>query len=210
VPEVYRGRSKIGHPQVIAAQGVATSHSVFLLCILQAGDKLNIHELMEEQRERVRSSVAAERFAAALLMPGLLRERLRELDDFALGQILDFEVCSNLSVFDPELTVSMEAADRLCQREEDKAIQRTRYPNTKHEDGDHLLRAELALYRGRISHLLLPFQRERFTSNTLMVPSMTEARHCLFQAGFRESPGSSSMLIDRETNRTIRLLEEAP
>ena len=75
---------------------------------------MTIPELMEQQRARVRSSVPAERLAAALLIPGLLRERLRELDDFGLGQILDFEVCSNLSVFAPELTVCKEAADRLC------------------------------------------------------------------------------------------------
>src|SRR5271157_4845956 len=93
-PEVYRGQSEIGHPQVVASQGVASGHSVFLVCILQAGDTLTIPELMEEQRARVRSSVPAERFAAALLLSGVLRERLRELDDFGLGEILDSEVCS--------------------------------------------------------------------------------------------------------------------
>ena len=169
---------------------------------------MTIPELMEEQRARVRSSVPAERLATALLMPGLLRERLRELDDFGLGQILDSEVCSYLSVLAPELTVCTEAADRLCRHREDKTIQRTRSPKTKHDDGDHLLHAESALYRGRIPHLLLPFQRDRFTSNTLMVPSVAEAIRCLFQAGFRESPRSPSMLIDCGTNRTIRLLEE--
>ena len=182
---------------------------MFLLCILPVGDTLTIPELMEEQRARMRSSVPAERLAAALLIPGLLRERLRELDDFQLGQVLDREVCSNLSVLAPELTVCMEAADRLCRQREDKAIQRTRSPKTKHDDGDHLLHAESALYRGRIPHLLLPFQRDRFTSDTLMVPSVAEAMRCLFQAGFRESPRSPSMLIDCETNRTIRFLEEA-
>ena len=170
---------------------------------------MTIPELMKEQRERVRSSVAAERFAAALLMPGLLRERLRELDDFELGQVLDREVCSNLSVLAPELTVCMEAADRLCQHGADKPLQRRSSPELKRDDGDHLLRAESALYRGRIPHLRLPFQRDRFASNTLMVPSVAEAMRCLFQAGFRESPRSPSMLIDCETDRTIRLLEEA-
>ncbi len=170
---------------------------------------MTIPELMEEHRARMRSSVPAERLAAALLMPGLLRERLRELDNFAFGQILDSEVCSNLSVFAPELTVCTEAADRLCRHREDKSIQRTRSPKTKHDDGDHLLRAESALYWARIPHLLLPFQRDRFASNTFMVPSVAEATHCLCQAGFRESPRSPSLLIDCETNREIRLLEEA-
>ena len=170
---------------------------------------MTIPELMEEQRARVRSSVPAERFAAALLIPGLLRERLRELDDFQLGQVLDREVCSSLRVLAPELTVCMEAADRLCRRGADKTLQRRRSPEIKHNDGDHLLRAESALYRGRIPHLLLPFQRDKFASDTLMVPSVAEAMRCLLRAGFRENPRSPSVLIDCETNRTIRFLEEA-
>jgi hypothetical protein len=121
-PEVYRGQSEIGHPQAIAAQGVASGHSVFLLCILQADDTLTIPELMEEQRARVRSNVPAERFAAALLLSGVLAGRLRELGDLELGQVLDREVCSSLSVLAPELTVCMEAADRLCRREADKTL----------------------------------------------------------------------------------------
>jgi hypothetical protein len=170
---------------------------------------LTIRELMEEQRTLVGSSDLAERFEAALLIPGLLRERLRELDDFGLGQILDSEVCSNLSVLAPELTVCMEAVERLCRHRENKAIQRRRSPEIKRDDGEHLLHAESALYRGRIPHLLLPFQRNKFASDTFMVPSVAEAMRCLFQAGFRDSPRSPSMLIDCETNRTIRLLEEA-
>ena len=170
---------------------------------------MTIPELMERQRARVRSSVPAERLAAALLIPGLLRERLRELDDFQLGQVLDREVCSNLSVLAPELTVCMEAVERLCQHREDKAIQRTRSTEIKRDDGEHLLRAESALYRGRIPHLLLPFQRDRFASNAFMVPSVAEATHCLCQAGFRENPRTPSLMIDCETNRPIRLVEEA-
>jgi hypothetical protein len=74
---------------------------------------LTIRELIAEQRRRMRSTNPAERFAAALLIPGVLAQRLRELSDFNLGQLLDREVCSNLSLFAPELTVCMEAADRL-------------------------------------------------------------------------------------------------
>jgi hypothetical protein len=75
---------------------------------------LTIRELMEEQRSLVGSSDLAEQLAAALLIPGLLRERLRELDDLQLGQVPDREVCSNLSVLAPELTVCMEVTERLC------------------------------------------------------------------------------------------------
>jgi hypothetical protein len=181
---------------------------VFLICILQVGDNLTIPELMEQQRARMRSSVPAERFAAALLLSGVLAGRLRELGDLELGQVLDREVCSNLSVLAPELTVCMEAADRLCRHGADKPLQRRRSQATKHDGGDHLLHAESALYRGRIPHLLLPFQRNKFTGDTFMVPSVAEATHCLCQAGFRESPRSPSLMIDCETNRPIRLVEE--
>jgi len=181
---------------------------VFLLCIFQTGDGLTISELMEQQRVWVRSSVPAERFAAALLLSGVLAARLRELDDLGLGQVLDSEVCSNLSVLAPELTVCMEAADGLCRRGADKPLRTRRSPATNHDHGDHLLHAESALYRARIPHLLLPFQRNKFASDTFMVPSVAEARRCLCQAGFRESPHSPSSLIDCETNRPIRLVEE--
>jgi hypothetical protein len=61
----------------------------------------------------MRSSNPAERLAAALLIPGVLAQRLRELSDFNLGQLLDREVCSNLSLFAPEATICLAAVDRL-------------------------------------------------------------------------------------------------
>jgi hypothetical protein len=102
-----------------------------------AGDTLTIPELMEEQRAWVRSSVPAERFAAALLLSGVLAGRLRELGDLELGQVLDREVCSNLSVLAPELTVCIEAANRLCRHGADKTLRPRRSQATKHDDGDH-------------------------------------------------------------------------
>jgi hypothetical protein len=69
---------------------------------------------MQEQQERVRSNNPAERLAAALLIPAELSRRIRLLSDFQIGRLLQHEVCSNLSVLAPELTVCMEAAERLC------------------------------------------------------------------------------------------------
>jgi hypothetical protein len=160
---------------------------------------------MEEQRARVRCSDVAERFAAALLLSGVLAERLRELSDFHLGQVLDREVCSNLSVLAPELTVCMAAAERLCRR----AVRLTprRRSRALQNQGDHILHAEAVLFRARIPHLLLPFQRGKFASYTFMVPSMAEARQYLCHAGFREAPRSPSVLIDYETSRPIRIVE---
>ncbi len=77
------------------------------------GVRLTIRELIAEQRRRVRSGNPAEQLAAALLIPGVLAERLRELSDFNLGQLLEDEVWSNLNVLAPESTICLEAADRL-------------------------------------------------------------------------------------------------
>ena len=166
-----------------------------------------IRELMAEQRTRARSGNVAERFAAPLVVPGVLRERLRELSDFHLGRVLDREVCSNLSVLAPELTVCMEAAERLCRYRAVKFMVRRR-SRASDDEGEHLLHAEAALYRARIPHLLLPFQRNRFASNVFMVPCVAEARECLCRAGFRETPRSPTVLVDIQTGRSIRLYED--
>jgi len=47
---------------------------------------------------------------------------------------------------------------------------------------------EAALYRARIPHFLLPFQKDKFASNTFVVPSLLEAKGCLCRAGFRATP----------------------
>jgi hypothetical protein len=168
---------------------------------------LTIREIIAEQRRRLGSTNPAERLAAALVLSGVLRERLRELSDFHLGQVLDREVCSNLSVLAPEFTVCMEAADRLLRGRPFKLMPRRSSIASRRGEGEHILHAESALYWARIPHLLLPFQRDKFASSTFMVPSVAEARDCLRRAGFRETPHSPSMLIDREKSRPIRIVE---
>ena len=74
---------------------------------------MTIGELIAEQRRRMRSSNPAERLAAALLIPGVLAQRLRELSDFNLGQLLEDEVWSNLNLLAPESTICLAAVDRL-------------------------------------------------------------------------------------------------
>src|SRR5271169_5810504 len=71
---------------------------------------------MEEQRKRVRSRNPAERFAAALLIPAELSRRLRLLGNSEIAQLLDEEVCGNMSILAPESTVCVEAALRLRPR----------------------------------------------------------------------------------------------
>lgn len=78
------------------------------------GDReLTIRELIEEQRCRLDSGNPVERFAAAALIAGALRERLRELRDTQLGQLLEDEVCPCLNLFAPESTICDEVAERL-------------------------------------------------------------------------------------------------
>lgn len=176
---------------------------------------MTILELIEEQRRRVNSGNPVERLAAALLIPSELTKRLRCLRDFELGQLLEDEVWSNLNLAAPEATVCMEAVDRLCGHA-NASLERKRFGIRRgarcswvaeRDAGEHLLHAEAALYRARIPHLLLPFQRDKFASNMFMVPSVAEARHCLYDAGFRETPRSPSLLIDGETGRAIRIVE---
>ena len=74
---------------------------------------MTIREIIAEQRRRLGSANPAERLAAALLIPNLLRERLNELDDRHVGQLLEDEVWSNLNLLAPESTICLVAADRL-------------------------------------------------------------------------------------------------
>ena len=74
---------------------------------------MTIRELIEEQRIRLQSNNPAERLAAALLIPAELKRRMRLLRNSEIGQLLEDEVWSNLSLLSPDATVCMEAAGRL-------------------------------------------------------------------------------------------------
>ena len=50
--------------------------------------------------------------------------------------------------------------------------------------GVNILNAEMAFYRGKIPKLLLPFQRNRFANDLLLVCDLREARVCFIAAGF--------------------------
>ena len=161
---------------------------------------------MEEQRRRVRSSDPAERFAAALLLPAELAKRLRTVSSLRLGEVMEHEVCSNLNLLAPELTVCTEAAERL--RRTPWLAGRRHRSNTSKLDGEHLLHAEATLYRAGIPYLLLPFRRDRFASSTFMVSDVAYARVCLLGAGFRKTSRSPLLLIDGQTRRPIQLYQD--
>ena len=73
---------------------------------------MNIRELIEEQRRRLRSGNPVERFAAAVLIPAALADRLAGLADRQVGQLLLDEVWPRLGL-GPECTICLQAADRL-------------------------------------------------------------------------------------------------
>ena len=64
----------------------------------------------------VRSRNPAERLAAALLIPAELSRRLRLLGNSEIAQLLENEVCQNMSILAPEATVCVETALRLRPR----------------------------------------------------------------------------------------------
>jgi hypothetical protein len=74
---------------------------------------LTIRELIEEQRRGLRWGNPVERLAAALLIPGVLRERMHRLGDRPIGQLLLDEVWSRLNPLHPESTICLHAVDRL-------------------------------------------------------------------------------------------------
>ena len=74
---------------------------------------MTIRELIEEQRKRLGSGNPVERFAAAMLIPAVLAERLAGLADRQVGQLLLDEVWPRLNPVDPESTICLHAADRL-------------------------------------------------------------------------------------------------
>jgi len=157
-----------------------------------------------------------ERFAAALLIPSELTRRLHRLKDREIGHLLDDEVGARLNVLAPESTICLAAADRLRGRlifssgRRQFGTRRREFPAqamTRNE-GDHIMHAEAALYRAGIPFLLLPFQQDRFKSDTFMVRNVAAARLCLHRAGFRVNPRSPTVLIDWQTRQPIRLYED--
>ena len=74
---------------------------------------MTIRELIDEQRRRLGCRKPVERFAAAMLFPAALAERLGGLANRQVGQLLLDEVWPGLSPLAPESTICLHAADRL-------------------------------------------------------------------------------------------------
>jgi len=175
-----------------------------------------IRRLLQLQRQKLRSSNPVERFAAALLIPAELRLRLGMLRDFEIAQLLEDEVGAGLNVLAPESTICDVATARLCRHSmfspERKRfgmrLRTMRLRTGMRNEGEHVMHAESALYRAGIPFLLLPFQQNRFASDTFMVRNIAAARLCLHRAGFRVNRSNPTVLIDWQTRKPIRLYED--
>jgi len=162
------------------------------------------------------SANPAERHAAALLISGMLAKRLALLNDSQIAQLLDDEVGARLNLLSPESTICLAAVDRLRRMDNElPERRRSRFRRksrhsfaAKRDEGNHILNAEVALYRAGISFLQLPWQRNRFASSTFIVMNIAEARDCLLRTGFRESQRSPSVFIDSRTRQPIELYED--
>src|ERR1022692_1101427 len=74
-------------------------------------------------------------------------------------------------------------------------------------EGEHIMNAEIALFRAGIPFLQLPFQRNKFASNLFMVLNVSKARACLQRAGFQAKFDSETVLFDGGNGQAVQLLQ---
>jgi hypothetical protein len=79
--------------------------------------------------------------------------------------------------------------------------------NRRVAEGEHLMNAEIALFRASIAFLQLPWQRDRFANSVLMVSSVPKARACLLGAGFQPKVDSETILFDGCNGQAVQLIQ---
>jgi hypothetical protein len=79
--------------------------------------------------------------------------------------------------------------------------------NRRVAEGEHIMHAEIALFRAGIPFLQLPFQQNKFASNLFMVLSVSKARACLRLAGFQPKFDSETVLFDSRNGQPIQLIQ---
>ena len=109
--EVYGGHCELATRKSLLLKQLQVAILCFSSVYCGWREGLTIQEIIAEQRRRSVSANPAERLAAALLIPNLLRERLRSLPDCEIGELLEHEVCSNLSVLAQGFEVTREYCD---------------------------------------------------------------------------------------------------
>lgn len=79
--------------------------------------------------------------------------------------------------------------------------------NRRVAEGEHIMNAEIALFRAGIPFLQLPFQQNKFASNLFMVLSVSKARACLLRAGFQPKFDSETVLFDGCNGQPVQLIQ---
>jgi hypothetical protein len=74
-------------------------------------------------------------------------------------------------------------------------------------EGEHIMNAEIALFRAGIPFLQLPFQQNKFASNLFMVLNVPKAKACLQRAGFQPKFDSETVLFDGCNGQAVQLLQ---
>jgi hypothetical protein len=79
--------------------------------------------------------------------------------------------------------------------------------NRRVAEDEHIMNAEIALFRAGIPFLQLPFQQNKFASNLFMVLNVPKARACLQRAGFQAKFDSETVLFDGCNGQAAQLLQ---
>ena len=74
-------------------------------------------------------------------------------------------------------------------------------------EGEHIMNAEIALFRAGIPFLQLPFQQNKFVSNLFMVLNLSKAKACLQGAGFQAKFDSETVLFDGRNGQAVQLIQ---
>jgi hypothetical protein len=74
-------------------------------------------------------------------------------------------------------------------------------------EGEHIMNAEIALFRAGIAFLQLPFQQNKFASNLFMVLNVSKAKACLLRAGFQAKFDSETVLFDGRNGQAVQLIQ---
>ena len=99
-----------------------------------------------------------------------------------------------------------ELADATEEPQASEAAERESF-NRRVAEGEHIMNAEIALFRAGIPYLQLPFQQNKFASNLFMVLNVPKAKACLQRAGFQAKFDSETVLFDGCTGQAVQLLQ---
>jgi hypothetical protein len=79
--------------------------------------------------------------------------------------------------------------------------------NRRVAEAEHIMNAEIALFRAGIPFLQLPFQQNKFASNLFMVLNVSKAKACLERAGFQPKFDSETVLFDGCNGHAVQLIQ---